>query len=137
MGKHITNPNEQRNDQKLWAIALRFAGIVTLIQLGILMAVLLVGWLTGWWSTLDQYGQALVWAGILAVGLGFMSIKGQWATTRSFEYQHSLTVTKQDGWERTKWDVVESLNIHRFLFLMVTVGCTSILLGSLIQTISL
>ena len=116
MEKNVTVPNEQSNDQNLWGFVLRFAGMAVLVQVGILIAVLLVGWLTGWWNTLDQYGQALVWAGVLAIGLGLMSIKGQWATTRSFEYQHSLTVTNQDGWERTKWNVAESMNIHRFLF---------------------
>jgi hypothetical protein len=137
MEKHVTNPGVPTNDRKLLAVVLRFAGIAALVQLGLLIAVLLVGWLTGWWNTLGQYGQALVWAGVLAIGLGLLSIKGQWATTRSFEYQHSLTVTNQDGWERTKWNVAESINIHGFLFLMVTVGCISILLGSLVQTISL
>ena len=124
------------NDQKLLASVVRFAGIVALVELGIMIAVLLVYWLAGWY-TINQYGQALVWAGVLAISLGLLSIKGHWATTRSFEYQHSLSVTNQDGWERTKWNVAESMNIHRFLFLMVTVGCTSILLGSLVQTFSL
>ena len=124
------------DDRKLLAVVVRFAGIAALVQLAILIAVLLVGWFAGW-NTINQYSQALVWAGVLAIGLGLMSIKGHWATTRSFDYQHSLSVTKQDGWERTKWNVAESMNIHRFLFLMVTVGCISILLGSLVQTISL
>ena len=124
------------DDRKLLAVVVRFAGIAALVQLAILIAVLMVGWFAGW-NTINQYSQALVWAGVLAIGLGLMSIKGHWATTRSFDYQHSLSVTKQDGWERTKWNVAESMNIHRFLFLMVTVGCISILLGSLVQTISL
>ena len=137
MEKPVTIPGEQTNHRRLLAVVVRFAGIVALIELGILIAVLVVGWLTGWWSTLDQYSQAVVWTGFLAIGLGLMSIKGHWATTRSFDYQHSLTVTNQDSWERTKWNVAESMNIHRFLFLMVTVGCICILLGSLVQTISM
>ena len=137
MEKHVTNPSEQTNDRKLLAVVLRFAGSAALVQLGMLIAVLLVGWLAGWWSTLDQYGQALVWAGFLAIGLGLTSIKGHYATTRSFDYQHSLSVSKQDSWERTKGNVAEAIGIHRFLFLMVTIGCISILLGSLVQAISL
>ena len=61
MEKPDTIPSEQRANQKLWAIVLSFAGMAALVQLGILVAVLLVGWLTDWWSTLDQYGQAVVW----------------------------------------------------------------------------
>lgn len=136
MEKHVTVPREQMNDRKLLAVVLRFAGIAALVQLGIMIAVLLVCWFAGW-NTINQYGQALVWTGVLAIGLGLLSIKGQWDTTRSFNYQHSLSVTNQDGWERTKWNVAESMHIHRFLFLMVTVGSISILLGSLVQTISL
>jgi hypothetical protein len=108
------------------------------LSYGIMIAVLLLFWLAGW-NTINQYGQeALVWAGFLAIGFGLLTIKGHWDTTRSFNYQHSLSVTDQDGWERTKWTVVESMNTRRFLLiLMVTVGCISILLGSLVQTISL
>ena len=137
MEKPTTDPNEQKKNQKPRAIVLRFVSIAALVQLSILIAVLLMGWLTGWWNTFDQYGQALVWAGVLAIGLGLTSIKGHYATTRSFDYQHSLSVTNQDSWERTKGNVAESMVIHRFLFLMVAVGCISILLGSLVQTISL
>ena len=137
MENPTTIRERQTKHRNLWAVVARFAGIAVLVQLGILIGVLLVGRLTGWWNTFDQYGQALVWAGVLAIGLGLTSIKGHYATTRSFDYQHSLSVTKQDSWERTKGDFVESMAIHRFLFLMVAVGCINILIGSLVQTISL
>jgi hypothetical protein len=56
------------NNRKLLAGVGRFAGVAALVELGIIIAVLLVCWLAGW-NTIDQYGQALVWAGFLAKGV--------------------------------------------------------------------
>ena len=48
MEKHVTNPGVPTNDRKLLAVVVRFATLAALVQVGIMIAVLLVGWLTGW-----------------------------------------------------------------------------------------
>jgi hypothetical protein len=111
----------------LWEAA-RLAGIVLVIQLGILCAVALVCRLAGLW-TAGQVGQGLVWAGFLAIGLGLLGIKGHWESTRAFGYQYSTSVLETSSWQRARQIVREGLQIHRFMIVMLLVGCVSILLG--------
>jgi len=76
----------------------------------------------------------LFYLGLITVGIGLMSIKGYWDSTRSFGYQYSLTACKQDAWERTKLVVIETMENHRFMLIMLLTGVINMLAGWVIQT---
>ena len=110
---------------------LRLLGLALLIDLGLLVVVILIGRFAGW-STPGEYASALQMAGILAIGLGLLGIKGTWDSTRSFQYQYSLSVTSSDSWERTKQTAFDFLQTYMFLVVMFLVGLVSLILGVLI-----
>jgi hypothetical protein len=92
-----------------------------------------VGWLLGWGSV-AQYGEGLVWAGIVVIGFGLMGIRGEWEATRGFPYQYSMSVTDQPGWERAKQVVEEGMQSHGFMIGLLVAGGLCILLGWLVQS---
>ena len=111
----------------------KLVGICILLELCILSLLGLIGWYYVW-DTVNKYGDGLFYIGLISVGIGLMSIKGYWDSTRSFGYQYSLTVSKQDAWERTKLGVIETIENHRFMMIMLLSGVTNMLAGWIIQT---
>ena len=111
----------------------KIIGICILIELCILSLLALIGWYYAW-DTVNKYGDGLFYVGLISVGIGLMSIKGYWDSTRSFGYQYSLTVINQDAWERTKLGVLETMENHRFMMIMLLIGVSNMLAGWIIQT---
>ena len=72
--------------------------------------------------------------GLISVGIGLMSIKGYRDSTRSFGYQYSLAVGKHDAWQRTKLGLIETMENHQFMMIMLLTGAINMLLGWIIQT---
>ncbi len=65
-----------RMPRRAWLrVALRFAGRVALIVLGIVVAIGLVGWLSGW-SALKDFAVALGGTGVAVVLMGLTSTVG-------------------------------------------------------------
>ena len=111
----------------------KVVGICVLIELCLLSLLAIVGWYYAW-DSVNKYGDGLFYLGLISVGIGLMSIKGYWDSTRSFGYQYSLTVIKQDAWERTKLGVIETMENHRFMMIMLFTGAVNMLAGWIIQT---
>jgi hypothetical protein len=110
----------------------RFLRIVVPMDLGIFVIVGLVCWFGGW-RTAYQYGEGLFMAGALAIGLGFLSIVGNWRTTQSVGYQYSQSVGAQSLGERTGQTVKDIAQSYRFLIQMIVVSVAPIAVGVLIQ----
>jgi hypothetical protein len=109
----------------------RLLAIVIIFEFVVLAIVGVIGWRMGW-STVDEFAQALQFAGMLIIGLGLFGIKGNWDSTRSFEYQYSLSVTEQSSSQRTQQTLVDFAESYRFMIVMFFVGFISILIGWLI-----
>jgi hypothetical protein len=110
----------------------RFLRTVVLMDLSIFVIVGLVGWFGGW-RTAYQYGEGLVIAGALAIGLGFLSIVGNWCTIQSVGYQYGQSVGAQSLGERTGQTVKDIAQNYRFLIQMIVVSVAPIAIGVLIQ----
>ena len=109
----------------------RFFGIVIVFEFVILAIMGVIGWRMDW-NTVDDYAQALQYAGMLIIGLGLLGIKGNWDTTRSFEYQYSLSVTDQSILQRTQQTLNDFAESYRFMLVMLSLGCINLLIGWLL-----
>lgn len=58
-------------------IFLRFVKAALLVELVLFTIVGLVYWLSGW-QTVYQYGQGLIWGGIVALGIGALDLMYYW-----------------------------------------------------------
>ena|GEM_PF-1456801 len=121
---NIPKPGIRRTIVKLLAIVIIF-------ELIVLVIVGMIGWRKNW-STIDEYTQALQLFGMLIIGLGLFSIKGNWDAARSFEYQYSLSVTDQNILKRTQQTLIDFAESYRFMIVMLLVGVISILIGWLL-----
>ena len=117
----------------LRVLLFKLAGICILIELCILSLLALIGWYKAW-ETVNRYGDSLFYMGLISVGIGLMSIKGYLDSTRSFGYQYSLTVGEHDAWQRTKLGLIETMENHQFMMIMLLTGAINMLLGWIIQT---
>jgi hypothetical protein len=100
---------------------IRLSGIVFLIDLLVIGIIAALGWGAGW-QTQDKFKDAIQLAGILVIGMGFMGVKGNWNGTRSFEYQSSMSTTKESSWERTQQTLLDFAQIYKFLLVMFVAG---------------
>ena len=134
----MSRPTQRRYRRRhsLWQTLGRRAAVTAFVVLGALILVGVVGWFLGWGSV-TEYGEGLLWAGILVIGFGMLGIRGEWEATRSFPYQYSMSVTDQPGWERAKQVVEEGMQSHWFLVETLTAGGICILIGMLIRSWSL
>ena len=84
------------------------------------------------WTTAEQVSTAYMWAGVLAIGLGFFSLTGFWEGTRSFEHQYSISVINKGSWERTQLNVLDFLQSFRVLLWSVAIGGLSFVIAWII-----
>jgi hypothetical protein len=112
----------------------RFLGTVAFVDVGILVAVILVCWLLGW-RTASQYGNATFFAGIAVIALGVTSIAGGYGTTRSAIYKYGQSVGADTLDQSTRQDMKEIVRSYDFLYLMGAVGLVLVVVGALIQTV--
>jgi hypothetical protein len=102
--------------------------IVVAIDLGLITAVTMIGWWAGW-TSLDEFQRAIQIAGFLVIGLGLMGIKGNLDLSRSFEYQYSMSVTKEESWQRTQQTLIDLARSYAFTLVMMAAGVISVLIG--------
>jgi uncharacterized membrane protein len=112
----------------VFAMLMKFLGIVILIDLILIGLVLLMGWWAGW-QTEEEFKSAIQIAGILVVGIGFMGIKGNWDVTRSFEYQYSMSTTQKSSWERTQQNLTDFAQSYTFMIIMFLAGGLCLVIG--------
>jgi hypothetical protein len=111
-------------------LSLLFRGtlIVLAIDLGLIAIVALIGRWSGW-TNLEDFKRAIQIAGFLVIGLGLMGIKGNLDMSRSFEYQYSMSVTKDDSWQRTQQTLIDLARCYAFTLVMTIAGIISLLIG--------
>jgi hypothetical protein len=114
--------------KKATRLLIRIVGIVLLVELGIVVIVAIIGFWSGWYR-LKDFQNAMQIAGLLQFGAGFLGIKGNWEITRSFDYQYSMSTTKESSWERTQQTLVDFAQSYAFMLVMFMSGGISLLIG--------
>ncbi len=109
-----------KNQGIIYTIA-RLVVIILLVELAILGLMGLIYWLAGWTSA-EQYANGLMWVGLISIGIGLMSVQGQWGSTRSFDFQYSASVIDQDRWKLVKSYLTEGLQVLGMMFVLLIIG---------------
>ncbi|RLD03206.1 MAG: hypothetical protein DRI65_13355 [Chloroflexota bacterium] len=121
------NPMKPRS---LLSQTLRIFAVVVVIILVIVAIIAGIGWLAGWQSE-EKFKTAIQIAGLVLIGVGFLGIKGNRDTTRGFEYQDSMSVTKDDSWKRTQQSLRDFAQSYSFLLIMFASGGLCLIIGML------
>ncbi len=107
---------------------LRIFVVVVLIVLVTVAVIAGIGWWAGW-QTEEKFKTAIQIAGLVLVGIGFLGIKGNWDMTRSFEYQYSMSVSKDESWKRTQQNMLDFAQGYAFLLIMFAAGGICMVIG--------
>lgn len=117
-------------ERSLLSQILRIFAVVVLIVLVTVAIIAGIGWWAGW-QTEDKFKTAVQIAGLVLIGVGFLGIKGNWDMDRSFEYRYSISVTKDDSWERTQQSLRDFAQSYSFLLIMFAAGGLCMIIGML------
>ena len=113
----------------------QFVRNILIIVVVILIACALVWWVADW-SSLYQYGTALIIAGILTVVIGLMGISGGIQSTRSFNYQQAESAGLETGAERAEDARRNFAEVYDFLIVMGSAGAISIVIGLIVRLVA-
>jgi hypothetical protein len=113
------------------SIFIRGMLIVIAIDFAVILIVTMIGWWSGW-TSLEEFRRAILLAGIMVMGIGLIGIKGNLDLSRSFEYQYSMSVTKDESWKRTQQDLNDLARSYAFTLIMFGAGSVCLLIGWLL-----
>ena len=117
-----------KNPRSLLSQILRIFSVVIVIVLVTVAIIAGIGWWAGW-QTEGKFKTAIEIAGLVLIGVGFLGIKGNWDITRSFEYQYSMSVTKDDSWKRIQRSMLDFAQSYSFLLTMFFAGGLCLVIG--------
>lgn len=112
----------------LLSLIIRGFLITASIDLVVIAVVTGIGWWSGW-TEIKDFQTAIQIAGMLVIGLGLLGVKGNLDLGRSFEYQYSMSVTKDDSWERTQRTLFDLAQSYSFMLVMFIAGGVCLLIG--------
>ena len=107
---------------------LRIFAVVVVIVLVTVAIIAGIGWWAGWQSE-AKFRTAIQIAGLVLIGVGFLGIKGNRDMPRNFEYQYSMSVTKDDSWKRTQQSLRDFAQRYSFLLIMFVSGGLCMVIG--------
>jgi uncharacterized membrane protein YphA (DoxX/SURF4 family) len=107
--------------------------VITVIV--ILLAAGLVWWVADW-STLYQYGTALIIGGILAAAFGLFGVAGGMRSTRSFNYQQAESAGLATGHDRAQESRQNLAEVYADLIVLGTGGCICVVLGLMLRLVA-
>ena len=120
------------NKQGIFYSLIRLGGIILLVEVIILGILGLIYWIAGW-TSVNQFANALMWVGLISIGIGLMSVQGQWDSTHSFGFQYSTSVIDQDRWKLVKSYLQEGLQVLGMMFVLLIVGIINLALWWLLS----
>jgi len=126
MSKH----DQPAKTRSLLSQIIRIFAVVFLIVLVTIAIIAGIGWWAGW-QTEAKFKMAIQIAGLIHIGIGFLGIKGNREMPRSFEYQSSESVSKDDVWKRTQQFLRELAQSYSFLLVMFGSGGICMVIGML------
>jgi hypothetical protein len=116
-------------------LLLRVLRNALLVDICIFAAVGIICWFIDW-RTFYLYGLGLMFAGVGAIGLGLLSIFGNWRVTRNFQYQFSRSASHMDINQRLTQEIRDTFGSNAFMIILLIAGIVSILVGYLLQAVS-
>jgi len=87
------------------------------------------------WRDFYLMGQGMLFAGVGAIALGFLSIVGNLTNRGSFNYQFSRSASHQHIDERAAQDMRDVFATNAFMITMLITGFVVILIGYILQFI--
>lgn len=105
---------------------------VAAVELFVLILVCITSGLLGY-KTLFQFGEALLWAGLVTIALATFLWMSQVGASQGFSLDYSRTVGHEGLHERMMRDFNERESSDSIFSLFFISGCLSLLLGILMQ----
>lgn len=106
-----------------------------LLETVIVAIILLAGWLFGARTLLD-FSQALLWGGCVVMGVGMISLVGQWGARTDSTYLVARTAADQDEIQRAHQSFSDLRTSFGFLFETLILGGIPLILGLVLNAIS-
>ena len=117
----MSKQSKHKNPRSLLSQILRIFAVVIVIVLVTVAIIAGIGWWAGW-QTEGKFKTAIQIAGLVLIGVGFLGIQGNRDMTRSFEYQNSMSVTKDESWKGTQHSLKDFAQSYSFLLVMFFAG---------------
>ena len=124
----MSKQSKPKNSRSLLSQILRIFAVVVVIVLVTVAIIAGIGWWAGW-LTERKFKTAILIAGLVLIGVGFLGIKGNRDLTRSLEYQNSMSVTKDDNWNRNQQSLKDFMQSYSFLLIMFFAGGLCMVIG--------
>ena len=124
----MSKQSKHKNPRSLLSQILRIFAVVIVIVLVIVAIIAGIGWWAEW-RTEEKFKTAIQIAGLVLIGVGLLGIKGNRDMSRSFEYQYSMSVTKDDSWKRTQHSLKDFAQSFSFLLIMFFAGGLCMVIG--------
>jgi hypothetical protein len=113
----------------------RFLVKILIIEILIIIVTTAICWIGGW-RTLSEFGNGLIYVGIVALVFGTSSVLGSTRLARDPTIRYVQTVSAGDLGDRSRRHMRDLAESNAFLILMGIVGIISIALGTWLGTIS-
>lgn len=84
--------------------------------------------------SLDSFGNWMIWAGLITLIAGLLSVIGAGSVARSGTYQMGQTVGERDIPDRTNADLAEEQKSYPLVLLSLGVGILAIIIGLLARS---
>lgn len=113
------------------------SGFITRVSVIVLVGLVLavgVSLVLGW-RRLDQIGTAVLLVGTAAVGIGILSMIGNWGGARNFEQQFAKTAWEQDAGERMQQEVKDTSQNYGFVALLGASGLVLVVIGFALEAL--
>jgi hypothetical protein len=112
----------------------RFLVKILLIEIVILIATAIICWFVGW-RTFSEFGQGLIYAGIVALLFSTSSIFGASRLAKDPTIRYIQSVTADDLNTRSKQHIQDLTESRAFFILMSIVGIITIALGTSLESL--
>ena len=107
---------------------IKLSARIFLLVLLVVAIILAIGWWQGW-QTEEKFQSAIQIAGILILGIGLLGIKGSWDGTRNFQYQYSMSASRQSSWERVQQNLIDFSQSYAFMLVCLGAGLICLAIG--------
>jgi hypothetical protein len=111
----------------------RFLLKILIIEVVILIITSVICWLCGW-HTFSEFGQGLIYAGIVVLLFGASSMVGATRLGRDPTIRYIQTVSAGDLRDRSRRHILDLAESNAFLILMGIVGIITIVIGTWLET---
>ncbi|NDJ76069.1 MAG: DUF2157 domain-containing protein [Chloroflexi bacterium] len=125
-------PTLQERWAAFWQYLKGYTRRLVIIE-GVLLAVLIGGYLLTGRRDADELSMVMLFVGVLIFGVGAYSVVGGWGQTRSWNYQYIQSMNPDKIHERANQDAVDMQQNWGLIVPGTILGGVTIIIGVLIQ----